>query len=262
MIKLVASDLDGTLLLPGGILPEETFWLIEKLYDKGILFVPSSGRQLPNLKKMFQPVLGKIAIIAENGGLAYYGGKVIFSNPTPTEQVKYALGKIAGVVGLHPLLSCEDCAYYADGFGPFEKKIAASYSSFERVNGFLNVLNKNTVIKISVWDEISPCAEHGGKILPPLIKGLRTMVSGRDWLDVSVATANKGNALKALQKMLGVAPGMCMGFGDHMNDLELLLSCAHSYVTANAFKELKRYVPREVPSNAKKGVILKLKELL
>lgn len=64
MIKLVASDLDGTLFLPGGVIPEETFGIIGKLHEKGVIFVPASGRQLPNLKLKFAPVLDKIAIIA------------------------------------------------------------------------------------------------------------------------------------------------------------------------------------------------------
>lgn len=262
MIKLVASDLDGTLLMPGGIMPEETFPLIERLYARGIIFVPASGRQLPNLKKLFAPVLGKIAIIAENGGLAWFGGETVFSDPTPAESVEYALGIIEKTEGLHPILSCVDCAYYTDGFAPFEEKIAASYTAYKRVDGWADAPKEETALKISVWDEVTPCAEHGGKILPPLIKGLRTMVSGRDWLDVSSPTANKGEALGALQRRLGIARGECMGFGDHMNDAELLQRCGEAYVTANAFAGLKEMISGRVASNAEKGVIEKLKELV
>lgn len=187
---------------------------------------------------------------------------MVYSDPTDPESVSYALEKIAAVEGLHPLLSCADCAYYSDGFGPFVEKVFASYSSVERVDDLNEVLRRQTVLKISVWDEITPCASHGGALLPPLIKGLRTMVSGRDWLDVSTAHANKGEALRALQLRLGIASDECLGFGDHMNDLELLQNCGQAFVTANAFEGLKKFVPDEVPSNAEKGVIQKLKELL
>lgn len=262
MIKLIASDLDGTLLLPGGKIPDGTFGLIEELYKKGIIFVPASGRQLPNLKKLFAPVLDKIAIIAENGGLAYFGGEVVFCDPTPPEAVAYAIDIIEKTEGLHPLLSCEDAAFFRSGFEPFYEKVKASYSSFYRVEDFSEIINNRTVLKISVWDEIAPCASHGGKILPPLIKGLRTMVSGRDWLDVSAPLANKGRALRSLQERLNIGEDECMGFGDHMNDLELLTACKKRYVTANAFAGLKEHIPDEVPSNAEGGVIKKIKELL
>ena len=58
MIKLVASDLDGTLLLNGAqSLPEELFPLIKELKELGILFVAASGRQYANMKRMFAPVV-------------------------------------------------------------------------------------------------------------------------------------------------------------------------------------------------------------
>ena len=117
-------------------------------------------------------------------------------------------------------------------------------------------------MKISVWDEYPPCAEHGGKILPPKIKGLRTVVSGYDWLDVSAADANKGKALTALLNTLKIDRGDCVAFGDHMNDLELLNACGQPFVTENAFAGLKEVFKNRVPSNAEHGVITKIKELL
>ena len=261
MIKLVASDLDGTLLPPSKIMPEETFGLIEKLYKRGIIFAPASGRQLPNLQKLFAPVLDKIAIIAENGGLCWYGGKIIYSDPTPKDGVKYALDIIRSQKDLYPLLSCADCAYYESGFGTFIEVCKKSYSSLERAD--LDEIAENmSVIKISVWDGVPPCAEHGGKILPPLIKGLRTMVSGYDWLDVSAADANKGKALNALMQNFGIDKSECMAFGDHMNDLEMLEACGSPFITENAFAGLKEKINSRVPSNAEYGVIQKIKELL
>ena len=57
MIKLVASDLDGTLLLhKAQSLPEEIFSLIRQLEELGIMFVAASGRQYPNMTKLFAPV--------------------------------------------------------------------------------------------------------------------------------------------------------------------------------------------------------------
>lgn len=64
MTKLVASDLDGTLLLNGTqSLPEELFPLIKKLKELGILFVAASGRQYANMKRLFEPVADEMAFI-------------------------------------------------------------------------------------------------------------------------------------------------------------------------------------------------------
>lgn len=260
MVKLIASDLDGTLLPPTKIMPAETFGLIKKFYRLGGVFAPASGRQLPNLLKLFEPVRDYIAVIAENGGLVWYKGEIIFSDPTPAADVARALKIIRREKGLYPVVSCADCAYYEDGDERFVSTLKASYSSHKKVENLDDVIGGVTALKISVWDSL-PAAEHGGRILPPLIDGLRTMVSGRDWLDVSVADANKGKALKALMRALGVDRTDCAAFGDHMNDYEMLLECGKPFVTANAFPLLKERIGEVIPSNADFGVITKIKEL-
>ncbi len=260
MVRLIASDLDGTLLPPTKIMPEETFGLIKRFYESGGVFAPASGRQLPNLLGLFAPVRDYIAVIAENGGLVWYKGEIIFSDPTPSDDIARALKIIRREKGLYPVVSCADCAYYEDGDDKFVNTLKASYSSHKRVGNLDDVVGQVTALKISVWDAL-PAAEHGGKVLPPKIEGLRTMISGRDWLDVSVADSNKGKALKALMGTLGIEKRDCAAFGDHMNDYEMLLESGKPYVTANAFPPLKERIGEVIPSNAEYGVITKIKEL-
>lgn len=80
MIRLAVSDLDGTLLTPERRLPENTFEIIRKLKEKGIVFGAASGRQLQNLIDFFAPVADDIVIIAENGGLGWMRGELLFCN--------------------------------------------------------------------------------------------------------------------------------------------------------------------------------------
>lgn len=261
MIKLIACDLDGTLLPPDKVMPSQTFPLIENLFRAGIVFAPSSGRQLPNLKKMFAPVLDKIAIIAENGGLVWHGDKIVFSDPTPADDILRALKIIREFDGLYPVLSCTDCAYYEDENPLFVDILKRSYSSEKLVDNLDDIVENATALKISVWDS-QPAAEHGGILLPPAIEGLRTMISGYDWIDVSISCANKGRALEALMAKLGVKRGECAAFGDHMNDYEMLKASGMPYVTANAYPPLKALIGEEIESNADFGVIKKIKEMI
>ena len=260
-IKCIISDLDGTLLPPSKVVPEEIFPLTEEMERRGITFAPASGRQLPNLKKLFEPALGRIGIIAENGGLCWLGGKVIYCNPTPAESVLYALDIIRREKDLFPLCSGVDCAFYDCDDSAFEDVVSKSYSCAKRVDDLEKAVRNNTILKISVWDK-QPAAVHAAGVLIPAIKGLRTKVSGYDWIDVCTPTADKGKALAALLQAIGATPQQCVAFGDHMNDLEMLQLCGHPYVTANAFPELKKYIKDTVPSNAEYGVIKKIKELL
>lgn len=261
MIKCIASDLDGTLLPPTKIMPPETFPLIKELKQRGITFVPASGRQLPNLKKLFAPVADDIAIIAENGGLAWFNGQIIYLNPTPADDILYALDIIRREKDIFPLCSGVDCAFYDSDDEQFIATLNKSYSCAKRVDNLDKAVKNNTILKISVWDK-QPAAEHAVNLLAPRINNLRVKVSGYDWLDVCTESADKGRALVALLNTLGVDKSECAAFGDHMNDLEMLYACGHPYVTANGFPELKKLIPNIIPSNAENGVITKIKELI
>ena len=78
MIKLIASDLDGTLLKNGAQeLPPDIFPIIRELRQKGIRFVAASGRQYYNLRLLFKPVMDEIFYIAENGSLCICNDKIL-----------------------------------------------------------------------------------------------------------------------------------------------------------------------------------------
>ena len=78
MIKLIASDLDGTLLQNGAQeLTPRAIDLVRKLTEKGIYFVAASGRQYANERRLFAPVRDDISYIAENGSVCIHKGTVI-----------------------------------------------------------------------------------------------------------------------------------------------------------------------------------------
>ena len=76
-IKLIASDLDGTLLLNGAqSCDPELFPLIDELTQKGVYFVAASGRQYHSLQRLFAPVKEKITYLCENGSLVMHMNQV------------------------------------------------------------------------------------------------------------------------------------------------------------------------------------------
>ena len=88
MIKLIASDLDGTLLYGrDNTVSEEMFELIREMKRRGIIFAAASGRQYHNLKKLFAPVWQDMAFICENGAAVFYQDKIIAEQVVPKEQL-------------------------------------------------------------------------------------------------------------------------------------------------------------------------------
>lgn len=112
MIKLVASDLDGTLLLNGAQSVEDSmFETIGKLLDRGILFAPASGRQMTSLKRLFAPVAEELVYISENGALVSYKGKTIAKTPMKRELALEIIEDVLAQEYCEVLVSGEKTAY-------------------------------------------------------------------------------------------------------------------------------------------------------
>ena len=75
MIKLIVSDIDGTLLPYGSAaLDEKLFELILRLRERGVIFCPASGRQYHSLRALFAPVCDELTYLCENGAIVYGPG--------------------------------------------------------------------------------------------------------------------------------------------------------------------------------------------
>ena len=86
-IKLICSDIDGTLLQYGRKeLEGEIFEQIRELHRRGILFCPASGRQYTSLRKLFAPVADCCVFLCENGGVIYKDEQCIAKNPVDPQR--------------------------------------------------------------------------------------------------------------------------------------------------------------------------------
>jgi len=102
---------------------------------------------------------------------------------------------------------------------------------------------------------IYPSVEH-------LEKELQVKVSGQHWVDIAHPEANKGNALRSLQKKLGISEEETMAFGDFNNDLEMLNHSYFSYAMENAHPNIKKAARFITKSNNEEGVEIILDQLL
>lgn len=261
MIKLIATDLDGTLYTPKGEAPAEIFPIAQKLFERGVLFVPASGRQYANLEKTFAPIKDQTAFIAENGALVRYRGKTLSLTSLEPEKVAKYLQVIRETEGLYPILCGENCAYIEDTVEPFFSRTTTPYSSYKLVNDLNEVIGKVPCCKISVFS-MDKAEKQSYPVLSTVACEAKLTLSGGHWCDVSNVKANKGEALKVLQKTFGIRREECLAFGDHMNDVEMLRACAHTAAPKNAYPPVKAQVEKIIPSNAENGVCKALTAML
>lgn len=238
MIKLIASDLDGTLLLNHTqVLPEGTCELIRRLKEKGILFVAASGRQYANLRRLFEPVQDDIAYICENGALVYYQGKKIHKEQMDWELGQTIIKAIMDHGDSEVLLSGEDTSYLQPKKKSYEDHMR--YVVKNNVTIVDDILQTpEEYFKISVYEDcgIEKTQDYWKKRFGDQVD---CVVSGSVWLDMMPFGVHKGKAMEILMDQLGIKPEESMAFGDNFNDLEMLDVCQASFAMDSAHKEIR-----------------------
>lgn len=240
MIKLVASDLDGTILKNGAQkLPDGFCDLVLRLKEHGIQFVAASGRQYYNLRLLFAPVQNDIHYIAENGSLCICNNDVISRGYIDRELGLRIFRAVRERGGCHCLLSCES-ACYTDSTDPaFIRHIREVVRyDLRTVDDLADV--KDPFLKAAVCDFTG--AENIEAYFQKLFGNeIKVVTSGMIWVDFIAPDANKGTALAALTSALGVRPEECMTFGDRYNDVEMLEYAGVSYAMADGAPGLSAY---------------------
>lgn len=253
MIKLIASDMDGTLLDENKQLPAEFKRILEKIIDSGAEFVVASGRSYVTLYKNFSGMEDKINYICDNG--AYI---VINGNPVHIEIMdKVIIRDIVKECCQIPNTSIILCGLNGTYHLPYDKRFINEVSSYY-VNHVSteNLAEVNDdIFKIAICDLNGP-SNRSYKILNDKFgNDTAIQISGPYWMDIMNKGVNKGEALKKIQTYLSVSKNETMAFGDYYNDIELLQNAEYSYVMKNAPDDMFRYGKYIAEPNSEHGVI-------
>ena len=112
MIKLAASDIDGTLLQGGKKeIDKAVFEQIRRLKKKGVLFAAASGRQYTSLRRLFAPVADDIVYVCENGAIVYRDGQIAGKRPMEREAAERLIAQIQRHEDMEVLISGADTSY-------------------------------------------------------------------------------------------------------------------------------------------------------
>ena len=256
MIKLIACDMDGTLLdsqkrLPPGLLP-----VLRALRERGVAFAVASGRQYAALKRDLLEVADDILFICENGALVMERDARLHIDPMPVGSLAGAVRAARGLKGVYPVLCRAELALVERGSSEeFMRSTIPYYPSLRVVDDLLPYCDSEDVCKVAYYDEGDAQTHELPVLQERLGAELSVILSGEHWVDVMRRGVHKGGAMRALQEKLRIAPEECMAFGDYLNDCELLDSVGESYAMANAHPLLKAQARHIAPSNDEDGVL-------
>ena len=288
-IRLVAVDMDGTLLDDEKNFPPGLDELLDHLEQRGVVFVPASGRQVWTLIDMF-PERPGLTFIGENGAIVMRDGREISSAPLDLATVRESVSLIRQYALPRPgaKAACEDagegslrenfdgglvvcgknCAYVERTDEAFLAAVAPYYTRTQCVDDLMRVIDEieqgrmdEAIIKLAVYSagDVTALADQ---TLGRFARSHQFAISAANWADLQDRGVDKGRALRALQEYLGVTPGQTAVFGDAGNDLSMIAQAEFSFAMENASADVRAAARFLAPSNNEAGVVQVLRALL
>lgn len=262
-IRLVAADMDGTLLDDDHELHDHFWPLVDELHRRGVMFAPASGRQYFNLLERFRPIADEVVFIAENGTFVVHQGTELSSDCLAHDVVRRLVELVRGLaaqgVDLGAVVCGKQSAYIERADEAFLAEADRYYARLEVVPDLQDVTDD--VLKVAVYD-FGSAERTTAPGLAELAQTHQVVVSGLHWVDVMNTTANKGEALRAVQRTFGIAPSQTMVFGDFLNDLEMMDAAEYSFAMHNAHPRLRARARYVAPPNSQNGVVRTISSVL
>lgn len=260
-IKLIASDVDGTLLPEGSAdINPEIFEIIRKLKERGILFVAASGRHYSSMERLFEPVKDDMIFIASNGAYVCQNGNTIQECLLDWENVSRWVRDVRQIPGSSFVMDTKEGFYTESMDAEFMDRMQSGYRN--NIIWLEDILaQKRKVSKLGIYQKENR-GETVAFLIPRWKNRLCCVRSGKAWLDFMSPGTNKGSALQELQKKWGISPDETMVFGDNENDLEMFLSASESYAVGNAAQAVINAARYTTDTNVNDGVLKVLRTLL
>lgn len=266
MIKLIVTDIDGTLVKDGTLdINPEYMDVIKKLTEKGIHFVACSGRQYCSERQLFVPVKDRIFFISDGGTLIRTSEEILKVH-TLSAEIWKNMARMAKkeMPRCDYFISSPDVSYAENAKTPMFRWLHDSYGyDIREVPDLLESSFENEqIMKIAIYNT-DHCEEKCAPVFTPYWKDKVNMAcAGKEWMDCTPHGADKKSAVAFLQEYLGISPEETCTFGDNINDIEMLKNAGYSYAVANAREEVQAAAKAVCPSYLEDGVLQVLKSLL
>lgn len=260
MIKLAASDIDGTLVPEGtNELNADIYEVIRHLREKGILFAAASGRHYSSMRFLFDAIAEDIYFVTENGSCVLKNEEIISVTYIPEETAEAMIRYLHSRGVTEIILSTPEKLYTESPHEEFLEGLRALHIKTEAVEDLLPYCKRTN--KIAVYQQ-EGTEELEKELQKRFGEALNVVKAGTFWIDCMDRTADKGIALGRLQEKLQITKEETMAFGDNCNDIGMIRQAGESYAVANAHPALKAAARFEAPSYREDGVLQVLKEKL
>ena len=261
-IKIVATDMDGTLLDPRGQLDLPRLEkILDKLDQRGVRFVIATGNEVHRMRQLLGHLAERVVLVVANGARIFENNELIQAQTWDDAMVDRALAHFKG-------RECQDQFVVTAMNGGFVKKgtVFTELDKFmtpemieklyQRMN-FVDEFDSNLfggVLKMSMVvgeERLDSVLQE----INDLFDGhVRAVSSGYGCIDILQDGIHKAWGLVELLKRWNLKPEQIMAFGDSENDIEMLELAGISFAMENAEEAVKRVATKVAPANSQAGV--------
>lgn len=268
--KLVALDMDGTLLNDDKEISEENVKTIKELKNRGIEFVIVTGRPDIMVKKYLEILDLKNPVLGANGATMrnIFTGEVYSVKEIEKETV-LDLYNFFTKRGLYPRFCCLEGVYtfnpeeFTEGVNPFASmsKRLALHTDFRIIQNVETIMNN----EVKVVNVMFPNMDE--KVLLSIrnevgnISGVDVLRGSQITLDIIKKNVSKGEALLEYANKLGIKSHEIVAIGDGENDISMLSVVGFSVTLENGDERLKKMAHMITESNENSGVSKALKKI-
>ena len=287
MYKLVAIDLDGTMLNQYGIITEKTKKAIKKVQDKGVEVMIASGRAITSVKRFSKEINSKKYFISGNGAITYdiENNKILYENILKKQKalqiikiceensIYYNIYTETGIIAKN--LNYNTLYYYKDNLTkPDENR--THINIVEDVYNYIDEKNEK-ILKIMICDEhravfnsivrklkeipdieVLDVSHMSRKIIK---QGTEEIALEYFYTEVSAKNVDKWNALEEIIKLMNITKEEVVTIGDNANDLKMIKNAGLGIAMGESAPYIKQTADMVALSNEEDGVANILREI-
>ena len=271
-VKLIALDMDGTLLNEHGLLAEESKEALMQAMEQGVHVVIATGRVFSALPQDVVTVPGIEYAITSNGAniIRLKDNETIYSNLIDGSKLDDIMDILEDETIMkevfydHQVYAQKSCLEHLEDYGirteksqrytlttrqPVEDTLALILENRDKLEN-INLLFGNEERRQQVWKRLDA------------VEGITACSSMPYNLEIGGATTSKAAALDALGEILGVTKEQIMACGDSSNDAAMLRHAGISVAMGNAEDEVKAESLMVTKTNKDHGVAYAIRELV
>ncbi len=281
MYKLVAIDLDGTMLNQYGEISKKTKEIIKKCIEKGIEIVPASGRPIDSIKTIAKDLGIQHYFIAGNGALVYdvQGDTILYKNCIKKEKVleiikiceenSIAYNVYTDKVILAPNLKFNVLYYYKENLKKEDNK-KTNISIVQNLYDYVKNMKEENFLKVTICDEsdsifhaiIKKIKDINGIEVLDISHMSRKMIrQGTEeipieyfYTEISASDVDKWNAIHFLMTRLHIKPEEVITIGDNMNDKQMIENAGIGVAMKESAPEVIKVAKEITDTNDNDGV--------